>query len=582
MKGMKRTTLILLLVGGAIAAAVWMERKHADDDKAKESQPVDLFLFGAEEVAKVEVKRGGVLVVLEKKESRWRITAPRDWPASTQRVMQVLGRVDPETKGDPIPAGQKQPEEAVSGLDKPELEILLTAADGKKSSVAFGKPLGAGDKVYARRAGQKETLTVAKWLIDAFDITAESMRDPGYCRFDVKEVEGINFATAGLDVQLARQGRGWRLKGTLDDLAEPQAAEDWAGALTALETSRFEARTKPSRADYGLDPAFASIEIRLKSRTIKVCIGTPVEEGSVRRWADTSDYPGEIGTLDIADLAVRTPRLELLRAGHALPWPLADVDAFVATGAVEFEVRKKDNQWSILKPAILPRFEPRRIDQMLRELSAAPAGAPHPPVEAPAGSIHLLMRWGSDEHSADLWSDGNVTYVRTVDPVRVIETPTALLWNHANAGPLFFRDPVVPTGLVPLQVKSIIIEKNGASWVEAEFVGAKMWKALKEVPGKELDSEKMSILCQRWSGMAAETYVRAAKDSPEVGLGVAPVWRVRIIPDPGRASSAEERVFLVGRDGPLNSMYAILEGDEGVFEVDPNAAGILRSGVWKE
>ncbi len=586
MKGMKRTTLIMVVLGAAIGGVVWWEMKRGDEGDRKDAEPVELFPFIGEEVVKVEILRQGKLLSVEKKEASWHLTSPHTWPASTMAMMIMLRGVDPAEKGSPVPAGSTAPAPAVHGLDEPEMTVTLTAGDGRKSVIAFGKPLGAGDRVFARRAGQTEVLTVSRIMYAAFARTPESLRDPGFCRFDFKSVNSLSWTSEGKTVRVARQGRGWRLTGTVDDLADPAALEEWAGRLSGAVTDTFAARPKPSRADFGLDPPFASFEIVLAGRTIRMSVGAPVAEGDKRRWADTSEYPDDIGTISAQDLEILTPVPGALRATRALPWPLAEVEAITASGNSPYEARKEGGTWTLVKPALLTGFAPTRVMLLLNELSAATA-ATAPAGPAPEGAVKLTLRFGSGatavEQTVEIWADGTDSVLRTTDPERVVRSFGRIWADHTAVGAYFFRDPVVPTGLVPLQVKSVsITDRNGVNWVEAELDG-RAWKLTAPVAGgKLLDSDKMARLNALWASMVAETWVPEGKSSPVTGLAGAPRWKVRIIPDPGRASSAAERVFLVGNDGPGNSMYAMLEGTDGVFLVDPAAAGMLRGGVWKE
>jgi hypothetical protein len=587
MKGMKRTTLIMVALGAVIGVVVWLEFRRGETDAGKQKEPVEIFPFLGEEVTRVELVRGKATIAVEKQELGWRMTSPRDWPVGMIPMMVMLREIAPSEKAYPLPEG-KAPDAAVHGLDSPAVVVTLSCADGRRSAIALGNPLGAGDRIYLRRVGNPEVLSASRALLGMFDVEPEKLRDTGFCRFQSKSVESITQVWGGKELRVARQGRGWRLTGAVDDLADPAAIDEWAVRLSGIESPTLLPRPKPSRAEFGLDPPFASFEIVLKGKTIKVAVGALKAEGEKRRWADTSEYPDDIGTIDEKDLAVVTPLADSLRARRALPWPMAEVTTLAGSGAAEFEVRKDGTGWSCVKPAILPGFIPERVTSLLIQLASAPMDGRMPVAPPPAGALHLTFKFGQEagavEHSADLWSDGPDTFMRTTDPERVIRVLGPSWWVHASAGALYFKDPLLPTGIIMhMQVKRIsVTDRNNLPWVDAEFNG-KEWRLVSAAAGsKILDSEKMARFNQFWSTMQVETWVSAKKDSPEVGLSGAPVWRIRIVPDPDRASNAVERVILVGKDGPGDSMYAILEGDDTVFLVDPRAAGLLRGGVWKE
>ncbi|KAF0244470.1 MAG: hypothetical protein FD180_2497 [Planctomycetota bacterium] len=590
MKGMKRTTLIMVILGGGIGGWVWWESRRVEKDDGKGKEPVELFPFLGEEVTKVELVSSTSTIAVEMKDGVWRMTAPREMPAGTTPMMTMLRGVDPSEKAYPLPAGGKPQNSEVHGLDKPRLTITLVAGDGRKASVAFGNSVGANDKVFARRTGKDEVLTVSQAMLNAFNWKAEDLRDTGFCRFDSKELTSISHSSQGQELRIARQGKGWRMTGAMEDLADPAAVAEWAARLAmAMETSAgWKTRPKPSRSEYGLDPAFATFEIVLKGKTIRIAVGAPVAEGEKLRWADTSEYADEIGTIAESKLQIVTPVAGALRATRSVPWPLAQVERFSASGAAEFEVRKESGVWTVLKPAILAGFVPDRVERLLKQISAATVLERKPAAAPPAGAIRLTLRFGPEadavEHAADIWTDGTDTFFRTEDPERVVRSAGTSCWDHAFAGAHFFRDPVIPTGITsPLQVKSIsVIGRDGIPWVEAEFNGHAWVQPTTVAGARILDSAKMSAFNQYWAGMIADTWSPLKKESPEVGLDAPPVWTIKIMPDPGRASVATARVFYVGKDGPGNTMYAVLDGEPGVFLVDPKAAGMLRSGVWKE
>ncbi|MCC6738791.1 MAG: DUF4340 domain-containing protein [Planctomycetia bacterium] len=580
---MRRTTLLLLAIGAAVGVVVWTELQRGDPGASAEREPVEIFPFGGDEVVGIDVARDGKRISLKKDGATWRLTEPHAWPAGTTAVMILLRSVDPMEKGSPLPPGTAAPEAAVHGLDAPRLVVTLAAGSGKTAAVAFGKDVGAGDRVYARRPGQpSEVFTLPKAVAAAFDRSPESLRDTGFCRFDYRSTKSIAYRSGEKLVRVVRQGRGWRLSGEAEDLGDPATVEEWTVRLAGAQTETFAPRPAGSRADFGFEPPFASFDIELEGRSIRVLVGAPVKEGDDRRWAETSEYPDDIGTMTPQLLDLLTPLPAALRASRALPWPLAEADAVVATGGVPYEVQRQGATWSVIRPAILTRFAPARVDSLLKELAQAPA-ASGGTAQPPAGAPTLTFRWGTVEHSARIWSDGTDTFIRTSDPDRVVRAFTTSLHDHVAPGPHFFRDPAVPTDLIPLQVKTVsITDRNGVIWVEAEFNG-RVWTSTSPVAGgKALDSDKMSRLNVLWAGMIAETWLPVAKDAPETGLAGAPAWKIRLIPDPGRASNAKERVFLVGSDGPGNTMYAVLEGSDEVFLVDPHAAGMLRGGVWKD
>lgn len=584
MKRMWRTTILMLVVAGIAGGIVWTVQK---DEKAQKGEPevrIALFPFMGEQVTFVEVKGKEGTIVLQKKEGKWRITSPKDFPADPARVVaQLASPVNPETVALVVPEIARPKDPSVHGLDAPTLQVTLKSAEGTVE-LDFGNEIRGTSDVYVRRRGMSEILKTRMFVKDVLNFKVEALRDNYLFNLDIRDLKSLVWSSQGKEFKVARQGRAWRMTGSggIDDFADPAQVEEWlAGHLGMVKTPKFDPRTK-TPAELGLEPAFALFEAEMKDgRKVTLAIGAELPDVPGRRWAMTSEVPGELGTIEAAEIAQITPQVAPLQGMLALPLPLLDASSLSASGPVEFEVKKNAAEWTLVKPVLLPKFEPGRVEDLLKELATAPAMGRGPGAEPPAGAIHVVVKWAGDapgELAFDVWEDRGETVFRTADPPRVVRSTGTKWWDHLDAGHHFFRNPVLFGNLMPIQIVKTVVKHFDQIWVDAENVGGGRWQSITSIQGKELDEDKIKLFNVHWIN-PVDTFVREKKDDPVTGL-LSPEWKIGLVPN-AAMGDGRERIILVGKDGPRNTKYAVVEGEDDVFLVDPKAAGDLRGGVWK-
>jgi hypothetical protein len=571
-------------MAAAVGALVWWTAKDSGKE-GPEGGNVDLIGFRGGAIRKIEIRRTDETIVLEKRDARWWIATPRETPALEQAMSTVLPALDLFNMAERLPPGQT-PDPAAHGLDSPALDVTLAAADGKTVRLQFGKSTGLArqSRIYVRVHGTQDILVADEQLFRSLDRSFAYMRDTGLCRFSFDDLLSVSCRTGGEVTGLARRGKGWQVTGAVEDLADPAAVEEWAGGAVGLATAGWQAKASVPGVDFGFDAPHAALEFRLGARTVVVTVGAPIEEGGNRRWAQTSEYPDDVGTVREADLAAARIDPAKLRAKHAFPFPLKSATVYRAGGPVDVEACKKGEKWEMVRPPLLAGFWPGRVDELLAELGGLEVAERLTPASPPADAVSLAIGWGDRGaeclHEARLWRAGEDVFVASENPARLVRCANRAAWDHVDAGAQFLRNPLLIEDLVPLQLQAIEVERDGRPWFRIENAG-RAWTLKAGPPGKTLDAAKAAEFSQVWTSHVADTWVRDSKDADATGLKT-PRFKITLVPDPSRATNATERVILLGSDGPRHTLFGMVEGVEGVFLADPNAAGRLRQGVFEE
>ncbi|NUN48509.1 MAG: DUF4340 domain-containing protein [Candidatus Brocadiae bacterium] len=575
---MKRGTLVVIVLMAAVVGFFVVQELRNREEDPRDAE-VEIFPWDAGSVVSIELRRSGETVRVEKRDGIWRVSKPREMPANPQAVASILNAVHPLNKAARLPDGVATPPDAVHGLGTPALEAILGGVDGKSARIRFGLPLGSdkGEKVYVRAGDSDEVLVLDAYTLRQFDVTFAKVRDLGLVRFSPADIVSVTAARDGKTAVLARRGGVWALGGFVEDLADPVLVDEWAGRASGVEGLQWEAR---GAVEYGFDAPFLKVDLALKSRSVTLTVGAPTRtEGW--RWVESSEYPGEVSSLKESDTMFLGPDPELLRARRAIPAMLRDAVAFELEGGRPLSVRKTGESWEVLRPAALPRVFEGRIPELFALLGTATVAERVPPADPPADAVTLTWRWEEGEpFRIRAWPDGDDMFVRSENPDRQVRVTGHREWVRIQAGPGAIQNPDLFPDRVPLQTRQIVVERDGAMEFSASFDG-RTWTLDREIPGRQLDQQKIRDFNQHFACPVVETWVIRPKTDPEVGLGAAPRWRVTVVPDPARGGG-EPRTILVGGDGPNLSYYGVVDGTEDVFLLNPLSAAALRNGVWKQ
>jgi len=291
-----RTTLVLLLANLVAFGLVW----RATSAHRQTATSQDLLFPAA--LAKIELTDAGQKLVLEKRSSAWRISAPIEWPANLWAVQRLLdeirfidgdkGFATAETKA----AGGSL---ATYGLAAPRWTLRTTADSGATLEVKIGENkdtrrlflltadgnriIPLGDAMAAALEAKPESYRVDKiFEIADFEVRMVSAR--------LRQKDGDAVTSLSFEERTRpgrkNQGPEWRFEAPFDALADPDRATKAIADLSNLRAVKF---AEAPESETGLATPELRLGLEGNSRRQVLLIGQPKAGAPAQRWAKLED-----------------------------------------------------------------------------------------------------------------------------------------------------------------------------------------------------------------------------------------------------------------------------------------------------
>jgi hypothetical protein len=274
---------ILVALGGWLALD--LKKPVSDPDAPKVAESVDI---RADDVSRVEVKRPGGGFTLAKQGGQWAFEAPGRYAANPETVNSWLkGLLDDAAVSQRVDGGGG--DLAKFGLDKPQVELLLTAG-GRQRAIQVGKDFRTpgqkqGTLFYARETGAGRMFMLSTAQVD--DLKKKKLDDLRDKRLmvlaDDRDVQRITVTRAdGSRVELIRKGDDkWALTQPLQAPADSGDAATLLSRIKNAEAESFVADAAADLAQYGLDRPRLTAQLTTGNRTLGIRFGKALKDGKV-------------------------------------------------------------------------------------------------------------------------------------------------------------------------------------------------------------------------------------------------------------------------------------------------------------
>ena len=277
-----RTTVILLVANLLAFALVWKATYSHEAAAAGQAQ-----LFPAEPV-KVTIAEGPERIVLEKKNSFWRVSEPFEWPAniwSVQRLLDELRFISADNGFAAAEAKANGSGLEAYGLASPRWSLKVAAETGAAVEVKIGvqpstrhhflltadgqRIIPLPDAMAAAIASKAENYRVDK-VFEIADFEARTVS----VRQKTKDAETVTALTNESRPRVGRRTQlpEWRFETPYDALADGETATKVIADLTNLRASRFTALAEEAS---GLSSPALRIAIEGNARRQVLLIGKP-------------------------------------------------------------------------------------------------------------------------------------------------------------------------------------------------------------------------------------------------------------------------------------------------------------------
>jgi hypothetical protein len=505
--------------------------------------PLQLWQLMPGEVTAVKIhKRGSDEYRLTRKDAGWQISGPFEAAALSVRADRLTtGLLAPRCESYKA-FDSKDP--ALYGLDKPELEITLTAKDGKEHGLVIGAPVGKDSPGrFARKTGSPAVFVVGETVLGAADKSALDLLDPVLLRLEPNQLERVQDKTGTEMITLEKKGEGWQVldspAGKFD--ADIQVTTEMDIVWQNVVAEKFAAYgPKVDLAMYGLDKPETTLTIKvgkpdMKEHTLELGKSAGMEGG---RYARLDKGPG-VAVLPTRVAAVMTRGyLDYVNRNVLKFDPGAVTMMQRQAGTDALEVARRDGNWFLVKPAE-ERADDRAMQSLLQQLAelraqrvvAFPAkDLKTYGLDTPTATVKLTLEGDAkpDNHTVKI---GKVADAMTGDLYAVIDDSKAVVVLPAQvtrpllAGVLGYRDRTLAKFA---QADVLRLERDRRKAVFANIEGT--WK-LTEPLQAEADQADLDDFVNKLARLRADELVvekATADDLKKYGLDKPEArWRIQ-------------------------------------------------------
>ncbi len=264
----RRAILALLLIVGALAAALWLRNRGIEQAQRPEEALFPAFDPAALAHVEVHHLERGTEVVLESDASgRWYMTEPVPYPAEAAMVQTLRGILS-DARGLPLAAGEGVDLRAL-GLDPPRI-VVVWRAGAAQGRLEVGAEDVDGARLFARADGR--VLRAGRALARALELNPDDYRDRALTELAAREATSfrrsgaLRTAPGGPEADLALDAlldpqRGWVSPAPLAVALDPVLMGYLVRGAAELRAETFESDGPTELARFGLDRPRLRVEL---------------------------------------------------------------------------------------------------------------------------------------------------------------------------------------------------------------------------------------------------------------------------------------------------------------------------------
>lgn len=209
MRGLLIALVLLAVLGGGVW---WSERAK----KAEASKPVNdasspkILSVPEAQITKIEIKKASGGTVLERKGSKWELTAPKPLAADQDAVSSMTSALG-SLNADRV-VEEKAGNLGEFGLVQPAVAVSVTEKGGKTHQLLIGDEAPTGSSFYARVEGDPRVFTIASYSKTTLDKSENDLRDKRLLTFDSDKLTRVELLAKGQDVEFGKNNQNdWQI-----------------------------------------------------------------------------------------------------------------------------------------------------------------------------------------------------------------------------------------------------------------------------------------------------------------------------------------------------------------------------------
>ncbi|MFO7534319.1 MAG: DUF4340 domain-containing protein [Kiritimatiellia bacterium] len=588
-----RTTfwlLVAVLFTGAFYLFVQMRDRAAGTIPAEGALLLDLDPAAAE-VLKVETPAWRV--ECRKLKGRWRILVPLQGAADAAVIERILGELATLPREEVATPDQMRLRGltlAQYGLETPSVRITTGTGSGPEVTILLGAPGPFPASMFVKRTDEPVVVTTRTNILAVLPAEAGVFRDRRLLEGDAASVVRFELERRAVGfVQLALENGDWRMLQPMAERADSGRVLELLRNLLALEVQEVLAPEQADPAALGLDPE--GVEAAFTIWMAGESTGTRVEFGRSAGPAGGKvcariGGAGTIMTVDTNVLSLLAVRAPDLRDKVRLRFNPAEIGTLTLESADRRLTARRDNGgWLLTEPLQAPA-DTERLQGLLTGLAGLTALYFEEGEEASSNGLPLVQVrfWTGDPTGATVAASAGLV-LRVWGPAATGEvyradTGTGSVFGADAAlirralGPEPFWDPLRYRDRMMLALKAETLKRitlvRGAVEQRVEREEKGRWISH---DGRQVREEAVNAMAEAAASLRALRLEAAGESDAPYGFDT-PSARIEF----GLAGAdGIQKTVLIGLADPEGNRYARVQGQDPVFVISADTAGILMS-----
>ena len=258
-----KTTLILLVITGAVFAYMFFYEREAPTTEEAKRQAQNVINFSREEIDGIVIQNGDDKIELRRRDKKWRLETPIKDQADSSLIENLLLNLESWQKDATIPAKELEADKSKLneyGLSKPKLRLKLRGKDAPPE-ILFGKDAALEGKMYVRLENSKETFLAAQSIKKEVEKKPAEFRDRKLTDLITAQVSRVVLKTPTGEMELQKKGDHWEITKPLRARGDDQKIADLIAQVTTARIQQFVADDRGDLHPFGLAEPRGSITL---------------------------------------------------------------------------------------------------------------------------------------------------------------------------------------------------------------------------------------------------------------------------------------------------------------------------------
>jgi hypothetical protein len=258
-----KTTLILLVITGAVFAYMFFYERKAPTTEEAKRQAQNVINFSREKIDGIVIQNGDDKIDLRRRDKKWRLETPIKDQADSSLIENLLLDLESWQKDATIPAKELEADKSKLseyGLTKPKLRLKLRGKDAPPE-ILFGKDAALEGKMYVRLENSKETFLAAQSIKKEIEKKPAEFRDRKLTDLITAQVSRVVLKTPTGEMELQKKGDHWEITKPLRARGDDQKIADLIAQVTTARIQQFVADDRGDLHPYGLAEPRGSITL---------------------------------------------------------------------------------------------------------------------------------------------------------------------------------------------------------------------------------------------------------------------------------------------------------------------------------